>query len=220
MIKRVARFFAPAAALFVFLLMVSCIGIETGINIRSNGSGTIDLEYRLSHAAESLGKLDGNEGWPIVPVGKTDFQRSVQRIEGLRLKSFSSRDDGKNMINKVRLEFSRPEALVRFLDPLGEGASYTEQDGKKRLTLNLGGAPENADPQLLELFKTVTEGYEIILKFSLPKDGQALLRDRQGNSRTVPAGVEISGPGKKPSFKAPLSVILSDTQGFSLEIVW
>ena len=39
----------------------SCLGASADITIRSDGSGRIALEYRVSQMLESLGRLDGNE---------------------------------------------------------------------------------------------------------------------------------------------------------------
>ena len=65
------------------VVLNSCLGVSADITIKADGSGKIALEYRVSQALESLGKLDGNG--PAIPVGKADFERSVSRIPGLRL---------------------------------------------------------------------------------------------------------------------------------------
>jgi len=116
-------------------LMNSCLGVAADITIRADGSGTIVLEYRVSQMLESLGRLDGNENWPAIPVGKVDFERSLARIPGLRLSSFSAKDvphsssgGGRDLLTKVALEFKDTAALLAFLDSAGSHASLTQEN--------------------------------------------------------------------------------------------
>jgi hypothetical protein len=73
--------------------------------MRSNGSGRITLEYRVSNMAEAIGALDGNERWPTIPVGRADWERTVERFPGLSLVSFSRREGNKDTVYNVRLDF-------------------------------------------------------------------------------------------------------------------
>ncbi|MDR1929448.1 MAG: hypothetical protein LBQ44_02355, partial [Treponema sp.] len=105
---------------FCAFCLFSCIGTGADINLRQDGSGTLKLEYRMAKDLESLGKFDGNERWPPLPAGRADMERSVKRIEGLSLRSFSSREEGKDLVNSFQLEFSNTEALSAFLDSTGQ----------------------------------------------------------------------------------------------------
>ena len=57
----------------IVMLLSSCIGVNADMVVQANGSGSITLEYHVSQFLESLGKLDGNENWPLIPVGRADF---------------------------------------------------------------------------------------------------------------------------------------------------
>ena len=106
--------------LFIILILItlnSCIGISADIIMRKDGSGKIALEYRFSRMAEVLGRLDGNENWQIIPAGRPDMERTVARIPGMKLASFSSTEGEKEIVNKAELEFKDTEALLAFLDP-------------------------------------------------------------------------------------------------------
>ncbi|GHT76702.1 hypothetical protein FACS1894124_8630 [Spirochaetia bacterium] len=85
------------AGVLITGVLGSCIGMSADITIRRNGSGVLALEYRMSRELESLGKLDGNERWLPIPVGKADFERTTDRIPGLALKSFSSKTTDKTL---------------------------------------------------------------------------------------------------------------------------
>jgi hypothetical protein len=200
-------------------ILGSCIGIGSEIAIRRDGSGTIKLEYRLSRELESLGKLDGNERWLPVPVGKADFERTAARVPGLTLKSFNSSVQGNDIINRITLDFTGTDALIRFLDATGRGVSLTRENGQNRLSLQItdGGRIE---PELGELAGRVSEGYFLNLSFSLPSQGELILTDETGRPLPIPQGWKILNPGREPSFSAPIGDILLFNDPARLEIRW
>jgi hypothetical protein len=168
---------------------------------------------------ESLGKLDGNERWLPLPVGRADFERTLARVEGLRMTAFSSRDDGRDMINRVKLEFSSLEALLRFLDASGRRAALFREGEEYRLSLGFGGA-KNADPDLVELISSVSEGYELRCYLTLP--GEASLRFTDGEGRPLngpPAGTAVS-EGKRVGFSSPVAELFSLEEGFVMDVLW
>ena len=73
---------------FVSVVFFSCMGVSSQIKLNADGSGTIKLEYRVALELENVGKLDGNEAYPPVPMGKIDLERSIARVSGLRLVSW------------------------------------------------------------------------------------------------------------------------------------
>jgi hypothetical protein len=201
------------------LLLSSCVGVGADLTIRADGSGLIELEYRISRFAESLGKLDGNEGWPLVPVGRADFERTVSRVEGLKLRSFSSKDDGKDLVNTVKLEFADAKALLRFLDASGQRASLLEENGQRRLTLILSSGAERLSPEVLDVFTLVSAGYSLRLSFTVPGKGSLSLSDAEGNPVKDAPGTLVSS-GKKVSFTCPLGDLLASRGGLRLSLLF
>jgi len=209
--------------LLLFLSAVvlnSCLGVSADITIKADGSGRIALEYRVSQELESLGRLDGNEGKPAVPVGRTDFERTVVRIPGLKLSGYSSRDvrnasGGNDLVTKVTLDFKDSSALLAFLDSAGSHAALV-QDGAGsilRLTV-LEPSGSATDPDLLSLLRQISEGYEFSISFSLP---------RNAGVKMIPASVpaaRLVSNGKKVSFSIGTGELLSMKEGLMLEIRW
>jgi hypothetical protein len=204
----------------VLLMTSSCIGVKADITLNGNGSGLIALEYRLSRTAESLGKLDGNERWLPVPVGKADFERTVARVEGLKLRSFSAKTVGADTVNTVKLEFRDPQTLVRFLDASGQRAALTEDAETRRLSLVLVSGAGRIDPDLLSLFRTVSEGYSFSLSFTAPREGTLAVYDAAGNLLEEPSAVTVIAKGKTVSFQSPVGNIFNFSDGLRLEIIW
>ena len=211
----------PCLCLSAFLL-TSCLGVSMDISIRANGSGRIVLEYRVSQMLESLGRLDGNERWPAIPVGRADLERTVARVPGLRLSSFSSRDmpndmGGRDLVTRAVLDFRNMDALLGFLDATGSRAAFVRatdgNDNLLRLVL-LDPSPGIENPELLSLLRDVSAGYEIRISLSLP--GNAGLA-------TVPATVPQARTGlsgRNVSFAVGTGYLPAITDGLALEVSW
>ena len=204
------------------LVLSSCAGVSMEVVVRPDGSGTIALEYRLARELESLGKLDGNENWPTVPVGKADFERSVARIDGLSLRSFREKSAAAEVVYEARLEFAGLEALARFLDDTGRSASLSREGGENRLVLSFNNAAGlvEADPALLDLVASVFEGYALDFGITLPGPPGLRVVDRLGAPlEDPPAGTALL-QGNRVSFSAPMADLLAAREPARLEIVW
>jgi len=203
----------------VFLL-TSCLGATMDITIRPNGSGRIVLEYRVSQMLESMGRLDGNERWPAIPVGRADFERSLARIPGMRLSSFSARNvpndaGGSDLVTRAVLDFSNMSALLAFLDITGNRATLVHENGSSRLHLVLlDPFPEIEDAELLSLFREVSAGYEIRIGVNVPRRIYAMTV--QGSMPPVRARTD----GRNFSFAVDTGELPAISDGLALEISW
>jgi hypothetical protein len=204
------------------LVLSSCVGASMEIVVRRDGSGTIALEYRLSRDFEALGKLDGNEGWPVIPLGKADFERSAARIEGLSLRSFSEKTDASEVVYQAQFDFATPEGLVRFLDGAGQRASLVREGERNHLVLSFNNAAGSVevDEELLELVASSFEGYALVFGVTLPQTPELRVVDRNGASLDSPPAGTALLQGNRVSFSAPMADLLSAPEPALLEIVW
>ena len=207
-------------------LMNSCLGASADIVIRGDGSGKITLEYRVSQMLESMGRLDGNKRWPAIPVGKADFERSLARIPGLRLSSFSSKEAGGasggirsgrsgDLVTRVTLEFKDTAALLAFLDSTGSHASLVQGPSSTTLRLVLlDPSTDTLDADLLSLLREISAGYEMSLSFSTPKNAVlSLLPPSVTAARIVPQG-------RKVSFAIGMGDLIGLEDGLIVEVTW
>jgi hypothetical protein len=192
--------------------------MDAEISIRADGSGKLQLEYRISEQADSLGRLDGNERWQTVPVGRVDFERGISRIRGLRLKSFSTKKNasGGYIINRAELEFKNIEALAAFFDAAGTRVSYKKENGKNRLSFIFlerqeGGAA--IDPDLRQLVREVSAGFSIKIALSAPDNALLEITPNTAQAAAVKKG-------KKVSFEIGTGDLLTLEEGFAAEFVW
>ncbi|MDR0624730.1 MAG: hypothetical protein LBG10_09935 [Treponema sp.] len=202
------------------VILSSCIGIRAEISVREDGSGRISMEYRISRIAESLGKLDGNERWQTVPLGKADFDRTLDRLPGMRMVSFSSKDDGKDMVNQAELEFTDMASLLAFLSASGEGASFVQEKGKNRLSLILYPGVQREDPELFSLIKEVFRTYDATLSFSAPGETALALTGAQGRPLGSAEGVQVQSQEKKVSLSVDMGDLLTSPEGLGAEFIW
>jgi hypothetical protein len=202
------------------VVLASCLGVSADIMIKADGSGKIALEYRVSQELESIGRLDGNESRPAIPAGKADFERTLARIPGLGLSGYSSKDvrgarGGRDLVTKATLDFKDTGALLTFLDSTGARATLVEENGDALLRLTLlepsGGV---SNPDLLSLLREISDGYELGISLSLPKEASITM---------IPASIpaaKLEAKGKKVSFRIGMGELLSLQEGLALEIRW
>ena len=203
--------------LFTFLLS-SCLGVNVDIVLNQNGSGTIALEYQISKSLDSLGRLDGNERWNTIPVGRADFERTLDRLPEIKLLSFSSRENEKNLIIAARMEFLSLQGLFAFLDASGRRSSLSGNaaSGSIVLVLNEGTAVRGSP--LDKLIADISETYSVSMSLTFPAEGSLNITDNHGNP--VNLGNEFITKGKKVSFSFPLYEVLSSSEGINIEFRW
>jgi hypothetical protein len=207
--------------LLITFFLCACVGVSTDVALKADGSGTAVLEYRVSHALNDLGKLDGNERWPTVPVGKADFERTARRLEGVRLGSVSSHDDGTDTVTNVKFSFANMDALVDLLDATGQRASFDNENGRNRLSLVLTEKSDDIDSDMLSLLEVAAEGYDFSFALALPQGASIAHRLRDGDGRQIDIeGTAAVVQGGKISVSIPMSKLLAVREGVTMEITW
>ncbi|MDR2177297.1 MAG: hypothetical protein LBP20_04545 [Treponema sp.] len=210
----IRRFLSGLAALSLAVIC-SCVGVRSEIVLNADGTGRMNLEYRVSRQFEAVGALDGNAGRPSIPVGRADFERGIDWLEGLTLDSFSSREEGGDLVSRAVISFSRLEDILPLLDYGGRNAAFYREGESRVLRLNLGSGAGRGDidPQLAALLEQACQGYDIAVSLSAP--GKVELRvkgDREGLS--------VGESGKRAEFSAALSRFFRPGKDLELEFVF
>ena len=205
----------------IFLTFVSCAGISADIQMRKNGSGRLTLEYRFSRMAETIGRLDGNERWQIIPAGRADWERTAARTGGIKLVSFSGREDKNDIVNKVVLDFDNTGSLLKLLDPSGKRTVLNYSESKKQLNIIIN-EPVSAEinKDLLELARQVSAGYKFKLSFSAVGNSTLTLTDGSGNAINPPPGANVVSSGKKVSLEIDTGEMLRMSDGLGVSLGW
>jgi len=215
--KALSLLFAPLVALLLPALN-SCIGISMDIQMRKDGSARVSLEYCYSAMAENIGKFDGNENWPVVPVGRADWERTTERVSGMKLVSFSSlHKNSQDVITNVTLEFDSAEALLKFLDPAGNMASQSA--GRLEITVNKP-LPSQINNDLLELMRQVSGNYRFAVSFTAEGNSTLVITDARGKEISLPQDARIIPSGKKTSFSIAVPEIFTLKDGLGMRFTW
>ena len=210
-----------AAAILLFLsLLTSCIGINMDITLNRDGSGTVTLEYLISQSLDSLGRLDGNERWNTIPVGRADFERTMDRLPGMKLLSFSSGEQGRNLATNAKMEFANLHSLMAFMDAGGLRSSLQGDAAGGRLFLTLSEGTAIKNPSLDKLIADISDSYSVRMSMTFPAGGNLAVTDARGLALPAIPGSEIRPTGKQVSFAIPLYEVLSSTEGINVEFSW
>ncbi|MDR0496085.1 MAG: hypothetical protein LBH42_00565 [Treponema sp.] len=204
---------------FIFSLC-SCLGVNVDIVINQNGSGTVALEYSIARTLDFIGRLDGNERWNTIPVGRADFERTIDRLPEMKLLSFSSKEDDKNLIITAKLGFDSLLGLLAFFDSGGRRSTFSGDDGLRRITLTLNEGTEQNNPDLNKLLEAISESYSVRMAMSFPSEGSLVITDKYGKSIERISGSEIQARGKKVIFSIPSYEVLSSANGINVEFSW
>jgi hypothetical protein len=179
----------------------SCIGIQSQIRLERDGSGTLQLSYRICQFLREDGDLP-------LPVSREDFQRAVAQAPGLRLEALSQREDERDLIIEARLAFDRVESLNALGPRLG--LSYTEQGGNRvfRQRLYAGQPPGGLPEQSLKMAETFFQGYEVSLELSSPVP-----------IRSYSLG-QLSEDRRTLRYQTTIPELLRHKDELTLEIIW
>ena len=97
------------------VLLTSCIGIDSRMTIRDNGSGTLSLTYRVSQLVTELGVSSTGRSAIPLPLSRTDFDRALAATAGtVRLTSFDRSENQKDITIRAQLAFDSVDALAKI----------------------------------------------------------------------------------------------------------
>jgi hypothetical protein len=169
------------------LLLSSCIGIESQIRIRQDGSGLLTLSYTVSQFIKNIDAGRSEKQLPL-PVNAEDFRRSAEGVEGLRLTDLEETEDEENIYIRAELEFDSVEA-VNALGRNGQIQIGLESQGDTttfRQLLYDGGQGEPITAESIEMIETFFDGYELVYSVSAPEEvREHNLGDLGPDGRTV-----------------------------------
>jgi hypothetical protein len=157
------------------LLMMSCVGIDSKLSIRENGSGTLSLSYRVSQDVAQLGL--STAGKPVIPLplSRSDFERSLSQTNGkVRLTRFDRSENEKDITIKAELSFDSLEALS-LVDAFRESDLRPGTDGSHK-TLSQVIARASATPLMEEsrrMIEALFAGYDLTFTVEAPRPIQS-----------------------------------------------
>lgn len=96
------------------VFLMSCVGIDSRMTIKEDGSGTLLLNYRVSQLVADLGTTTSEKGIVPLPLARVDFERSMQASQGtVRLTRFERTENEKDISIRAELSFDSIDALAK-----------------------------------------------------------------------------------------------------------
>lgn len=193
----------------IVVLLSSCIGIESDIRIRQDGSGVLTLSYTVSQFIKNIDAGRSEKQLPL-PVNEEEFRRSADSIEGLSLTDLKEREDEENIYIQAELEFDSVEA-VNALGREGQLGITLETQGATttfRQLIYEGQQGEEITEDSLEMIETFFEGYELVYSVTVPAE----VRDHTLG--------ELSPDARTVTYTVTVPEILKTSGPLVLEVTW
>ncbi len=158
----------------VFLLLAaaflcSCVGVESRLVVKSDGSGTLDLTYRVSQMVADLGRTGTEKVSLPIPLTREDFQRGLQDVPGVRLASYARSENEKDITIRVQLAFDSIDALSKVAAFKSENLSLTASGDRHTFTqLVVKAAQSEISQDSIQMLDTFFNGYTVSLSFEAP----------------------------------------------------
>jgi hypothetical protein len=193
----------------VVVLLSSCIGIESEILFRQDGTGVLTLSYKISQFMKNIDAGREEKQLPL-PVNEEEFLRTADGIEGLRLTDIDEREDEENVYIQAELEFDSIDA-VNALGRAGEIGISLENQGETnifRQVIFAGQEGEEITEDSLEMIETFFQGYDLVYAITVPS---------QVKSHSLG---DLSADGRTVTYTITVPEILKASQPLVLEVVW
>ena len=202
----------PVAQLCLVLgtlaLFVSCIGVETEISFKEDGSGSVVLTYRISRIMVNLGTVEDGELIPL-PLTEQDFRATVEAVPGLRLRRVTQRADERDVSIRAEIEFDDIEAFSRIESFTDMPASLdTANDQTVFRQVITSGNEEDYDSESLEMVDVFFDGYSIAFIISAPRD---VVSHNLG---------DLSADKRSVTYDVPVVELLRSAEERILEVSW
>jgi hypothetical protein len=173
--RHILRVFSPM--LLISMLLVSCIGIDSTVKFERDGSGILQLEYRVSRELTDLGGLEGDVPFPL---SEEDFYFALEGADGLELRKYKNRMNDEDVTVRVEIWFDSVETLSALEGFQDMPMSLTKQDGElvfqqriaeARIHREADGPPLGSDSPDIpdeELLAPLFEGYDMSFTVQAP----------------------------------------------------
>lgn len=147
--------------------LCSCVGVESRLAIRNDGSGTLTLDYRIARAVADFGSTS-SQGAPL-PVEKADFQRAIDGIPGVRLSRYTRRAAEDFVVIHAVLTFRNIDDLARVPALRDAGLAFAESGDTHTLTQVVAGSPYTAPtPESLAMIDSLFAEAAVTVVLSTP----------------------------------------------------
>jgi len=160
-----------AALCLASILLVSCVGIDSTLTIRDNGSGTLVLTYRVSQLVADLGDSRSEKGIVPLPLSRSDFERSLGGAKGkVRLARFDRSENEKDITIRAEIAFESLNALSQVEAFRDAELKATSSGSRHTFSQLIAHAPEEpVSEDTLRMIDSFFDGYNLTFAIEVPQ---------------------------------------------------
>ncbi len=153
------------------VLLTSCIGIDSRLTIRDNGSGTLSLTYHVSQLVTELGVSSTGRSAVPLPLSRADFDRALASAGGkVRLTAFDRSENQKDITIHAQLEFDSVDALASVDAFHDAELKWSAQGGQRTFSQLVARAPhEPLTDDSKRMLDALFQGYELSFVVDAPR---------------------------------------------------
>ncbi len=151
------------------LLLCSCIGIDSSLSIRADGSGTLTLTYRVSQLVVDVGLSQTGTSVVPLPLTRADFERSLQAGK-VRLTRFDRSENAKDITIRAVLAFDSFDALAGLEAFHDAGLSLTSDGSRMTFRQLIARAPSQPpSEESLQMLDALFPDYDVSFVIQAPR---------------------------------------------------
>jgi hypothetical protein len=169
------------------IFIMSCVGIDSKVTIKDDGSGTLLFSYRVSQLVADLGATTSEKGIVPLPLSRADFERSLQATQGkVRLTRFERTENEKDISIRVELSFDSIDALAQ-VDAFHDADLKLSADGTRhRFSQLIAHAPaQPITEDSLRMIDAFFDGYGLTFVIEAPQPIQEFSLGSLSNDKRV-----------------------------------
>jgi hypothetical protein len=191
-------------------LLSSCIGIDSRLTVRDNGSGTLQLTYRISQLVADLGVSSTGKSVIPLPVSRPDFERSLAAANGrVRLTRFDKSEDQKDITIRAELSFDSLEALAKIDAFHDADLKWGSESGRSVFSQVVARTPKQPlSDDSRRMLETLFDGYDLSFVVVAPQPIQSsTLGTLSDDKRTL-------------TYKTTIKDVMTTTKDLVLSASW
>lgn len=172
--------------IIVSISLISCIEVDSSIDINEDGTGTWDLQYRISQEASFITPGLEFSGFNYFPKNEDELRKRVSEIAGLELLDVSTNETGEFIEYSALMSFLHTDNIESFFANYTENSLIdisSEEKGVFQLKIENPYRSE-IDEETLKLFSALYSGkmVNIVVGFSgiVTNSSEGLLSEDPG----------------------------------------
>ena len=155
--------------LLVSLIFISCLDVETSINISNNLSGTWILKYKIMQEASYITPGTELKGYNFLPLSEAGIVERIVETPGLELVSLKSETNIIYTEYYAEIDFDNSNTIQNFFNPYvnTQFLNITQEEGTFEMLL-YNPFPDSIDADTLNLFSSLYSDKNVNISIILP----------------------------------------------------